>query len=66
MFLCRYFFLEKCAGHDKNSKWRIYPRWLPDEILYLGFVEKHCENGGKSLNIITHVLYKPYDQKKMT
>ena len=59
-------FSEKYAGHDKISKWRIYPRWLPDEFLSLGFVEKHGENGGKSLKIITHVLYMPYDQKKMT
>ena len=59
-------FLEKCVGHDKNSKWRIYKRWLPDESLSLSFVEKHCENGGKSLIIITHVLCMQYDQKKIT
>ena len=44
----------------------MYQRWLPDVFLFIGFVEKHRENGGKSLKIGTHVLDMPYDQKKMT
>ena len=45
----------------KISNWQIYPRWLPDGFLSLGFVEKHSKNGGKSLTIITHVLYMSHD-----
>ena len=34
------------------------------KFLSLGFVEKHSENGGRSLKIGTRVLCMPYNQKK--